>query len=128
MLAFHMFCDASREAAEAVARAPLEGYLRSLVEAASDWTAGGLGSADYPNYDKIIEGLRAETFESQVAKGAAWIGTPAEIAEQIRDYQRLTDGFEVASLQVNFNTVPYDAAERSLRLFAREVMPHFADL
>src|SRR4051794_18697456 len=48
MLAFHMFCHENRAAAEAIARAPLDRYLHSLVEAASDWTAGGLSSADYP--------------------------------------------------------------------------------
>src|SRR5690349_6846840 len=59
MLAFHMFCAESQAAAEAVAREPLNRYLRSLVEAASDWTAG-MSSADYPGYDKIIGGLRRE--------------------------------------------------------------------
>jgi alkanesulfonate monooxygenase SsuD/methylene tetrahydromethanopterin reductase-like flavin-dependent oxidoreductase (luciferase family) len=126
MLAFHMFCDESRAAAERVAKAPLERYLGSLVEAASDWTAGGLASADYPGYDKLIAGLRAETFESQVAKGAAWIGTPADIIEQIREYRRLTGGFESASLQVNFNDLPYEAAAASVELFGRAVIPSFA--
>jgi len=35
-------------------------------------------------------------------------------------------GFEHASLQVNFNLMPVDAALASMRLFAREVMPRFA--
>ncbi len=124
MLAFHMFCAESAGEAAAVARDPLNGYLRSLVDAASDWTAGS-SSADYPNYDKIIEGLRKETFESQVAKGAAWVGTPDDICDQAADYQRMTGGFEIASLQVNFNTVAHDDAERSTRLFAEKVMPRF---
>jgi alkanesulfonate monooxygenase SsuD/methylene tetrahydromethanopterin reductase-like flavin-dependent oxidoreductase (luciferase family) len=126
MLAFHMFCHESRAEATAIARAPLERYLRSLVEAASDWTAGSLSSADYPGYDKVIEGLRRETFETQVAKGAAWIGAPAEIEERIHEYQRLTGGFDSASLQVNFNTIPFAAAAESVRLFGRAVMPKFA--
>ncbi len=124
MLAFHMFCAESADEAAAVARDPLNGYLKSLVDAASDWTAGS-SSADYPNYDKIIEGLRKETFESQVAKGAAWVGTPDDISDQAADYQKLTGGFEIASLQVNFNTVAHDDAERSTQLFAEKVMPRF---
>jgi natural product biosynthesis luciferase-like monooxygenase protein len=128
MLAFHMFCHEDRDAAAAIAKEPLQRYLKSLVDAASDWTAGGLSSADYPGYDKIIAALRAETFESQVAKGAAWIGTPADIAEQVRDYHRLVGGFESASLQVNFNTIPYEAAAASVHLFGREILPRFREL
>jgi natural product biosynthesis luciferase-like monooxygenase protein len=124
MLAFHMFCHDDSAAAAQIARAPLERYLRSLVEAAGDWTEG-TSSADYPGYDKIIAGLAKETFESQVEKGAAWIGTPADIRAQIANYQKLVGGFEIASLQVNFNTLAFEDARRSVELFAREVMPHF---
>ncbi|MBV8458480.1 MAG: LLM class flavin-dependent oxidoreductase [Acetobacteraceae bacterium] len=75
MLAFHMFCHHDQAEAERIARGPLGRYLRSLVDAASDWTSGA-SSADYPSYDKIIAGLAAERFETQVAKCAAWVGTP----------------------------------------------------
>jgi hypothetical protein len=37
--------------------------------------------------------------------GAAWIGSPDDIAEQIVEYDRKVGGFEIASLQVNFNTL-----------------------
>lgn len=125
MLAFHMFCDEDKDRAFEISRDPLNRYLNSLVSAASDWT-DGMSSKDYPGYDKIIAGLKKETFDTQVEKGAAWIGTPASIREQIADYQDLTGGFEIASLQVNFNTVSYDDALASMRLFSKEVMPHFA--
>src|SRR6185369_15673852 len=81
MLAFHMFCAESQEAANAVARARINGYLHSLVDAAQDWLTG-TSSKDYPNYDKLIAGLKAETFESQLAKHAAWVGTPDSIRDQ----------------------------------------------
>ena len=35
----------------------------------------------------------------------------------------MVGGFEVASLQVNFNDIAVEDAERSMRLFAEEVMP-----
>lgn len=124
MLAFHMFCHEDAKKAEEICRKPLETYLGSLVDAASDWTSGA-SSDDYPGYDKIIEGISKETFDTQVAKGAAWIGTPDTIRKQIADYQELTGGFEVASLQVNFNTISVEDALSSMRLFSREVMPHF---
>jgi hypothetical protein len=41
--------------------------------------------------------LDQETFDTQVAKGATWIGTLASIIKQIEMYQELIGGFEVAS-------------------------------
>ncbi|MBM3573013.1 MAG: hypothetical protein FJX52_11775 [Alphaproteobacteria bacterium] len=124
MLAFHMLAASTKDEAMAIAREPLNRYLRSLVDAASAWTEG-LNSADYPNYDKIIAGLAQETIDTQMAKGAAWIGTPRDIADAIADYDRKVGGFEVASLQVNFNTISFDVAARSMRLFAEQVLPKF---
>ena len=127
MLAFHMFCAETMAEAVRIAREPLNRYLKTLVAAAADWTEG-LNSKDYPNYDKIIAQLAKETFESQVEKGAAWIGTPDTIVKQVRDYQALVGGFEIASMQVNFNVIALEDARRSMRLFAREVMPKVAAL
>ena len=125
MLAFHMFCAPTRGEAQTIAREPLNRYLKSLCDAAAAWTEGA-SSKDYPGYDKIIAGLQAENFESQVAKGAAWVGSPDDIAGAIADYQELVGDFEIASLQVNFNTIPLEQAERSMQLFAEKVMPRFA--
>ena len=124
MLAFHMFCWPDAVEAIEYSRERLNGYLASLVDAASDWI-GGATSSDYPGYDKIMADLAEETFESQVTKGAAWIGTPEQICEQIVDYQKLVGDFEVASLQVNFHDMPLELAESSVKLFSKEVMPRF---
>jgi len=124
MLAFHMFCAASRDQAAAIAREPLNIYLKSIVDAASEWMSG-VASKDYPNYQKMIEFIAKENFESQVAKGAAWIGTPQDIFDRIAAYDAEVDGFESASLQVNFGMIGQADAERSMKLFAQEVMPHF---
>jgi alkanesulfonate monooxygenase SsuD/methylene tetrahydromethanopterin reductase-like flavin-dependent oxidoreductase (luciferase family) len=124
MLAFHMFCAATKEEAIDKSRHEINRYLKSIIEGASDWVAG-THSRDYPNYDKILQTLAQETFESQVEKGGAWIGTPDEIRAQIRAYRDLVGGFDSASLQVNFGLVSRGDAERSMRLFAEEVMPHF---
>jgi alkanesulfonate monooxygenase SsuD/methylene tetrahydromethanopterin reductase-like flavin-dependent oxidoreductase (luciferase family) len=122
MIAFHMF--AHEDAAEAVriAHDPLNRYLAAIVEAASDWTTG-TESKDYANYGKMIEKLRADNFESNVASGAAWVGTPKQIRAQIAAYREEVGEFEIASLQVNFNTIPYADAKRSMKLFAKKVMP-----
>ena len=124
MLAFHMFCADTREKAAAIAREPLNIYLKSIVNAASDWMTG-VASKDYPNYQKMIEIISKETFETQVEKGAAWIGTPDDIRKSIAAYDSQVGGFESASLQVNFGIIDQADAEQSMALFAREVMPHF---
>jgi alkanesulfonate monooxygenase SsuD/methylene tetrahydromethanopterin reductase-like flavin-dependent oxidoreductase (luciferase family) len=124
MLAFHMYCADSKEMAAAVAREPLNQYLKSIVNAASGWLSG-VSSRDYPNYQKMIQSISEETFETQVEKGAAWVGTPDDIRRAIESYEREVGGFESASLQVNFGMIGLAEAEQSMRLFAREVMPHF---
>lgn len=125
MLAFHMFCHEDRQTAFETARGPLDRYLQSICNAASDWNKG-TSSKDYPGYGKLIEALSKETIESQVEKNAAFVGTPAEIIEQIESFDEALGGFEDASLQVNFNDLPYEEAVRSVRLFGEQVMPHFA--
>jgi alkanesulfonate monooxygenase SsuD/methylene tetrahydromethanopterin reductase-like flavin-dependent oxidoreductase (luciferase family) len=125
MLAFHLYCEPDGAHARALAAPLLDAYLRSLVDAASDWLDGRI-SRDYPGYDKVIAALRASGAAQQIASGAAWIGSPDEIAAMISRLQDEFGAFEHASLQVNFNTLPYAPALASLRLFAREVMPRFA--
>jgi alkanesulfonate monooxygenase SsuD/methylene tetrahydromethanopterin reductase-like flavin-dependent oxidoreductase (luciferase family) len=122
MLAFQMFVDADGDRARRIAKPKVEAYLHSLVEASSDW-AEGTSSVDYPGYDKMVEKLRTETMESQIASGSAWIGTPEEIRTSIARVQEAFGGFEHASLQINFNTMPQDEAMRSLHMFATEVIP-----
>jgi len=125
MLAFHLYCTPDGAAARAFACPLVDRYLASLVEAAADWLDGQT-SRDYPGYDKVVEALRASNAAEQIANGAAWIGSPDEIAATIARLERDFGRFEHASLQVNFNTLPYEPALASMRLFAREVMPRFA--
>ena len=124
MVAFHMYCAEDGERAREFACPLVDRYLQSLVEAAGDWL-DGRSSADYPGYDKIIAGLRASNAAEQIEAGGAWSGSPDEIAATIARLQRDFGGFEHASLQVNFNTMPFEPALASMRLFARAVMPRF---
>ena len=124
MLAFHMSCHQDSAKAVEIARDPLNGYLETLGQAASGWLQGA-SSADYPGYQRRIEGLAKETFETQMERGAAWVGNPREITEQIKRYQEAVGGVDSASLQVNFNTISVEDTEESMRLFAAEVMPNF---
>ncbi|MCW5770405.1 MAG: LLM class flavin-dependent oxidoreductase [Rhodospirillaceae bacterium] len=125
MLAFHMYCHPSQATAEQTARPLIEAYLKAVVGSASEW-AEGLNSKDYPGYDKIVASLRAETFDTQMAKNAIWVGTPDRLRGQIAEYAAESGGFEIASLQTNFHTLPIGDALASARLFSEKVMPHIA--
>jgi len=125
MMAFHMLCHEDQRTAEELARGPINRYLRSLVDAASDWTTGAR-SVDYPGYDKVIAGLALETFDTQVEKCSAWVGTPERILDIIASYRAQIGSFEIASLQVNFNDLPLVAAEASMRLFGESVLPRLS--
>ena len=122
MLAHHLFCHEDESKAMEIARGPLNRYLKSIVVAAAGWLEGK-SSVDYPGYDKVIEMLAKETIETQMEKCAAFIGTPESIADRISEYQEITGGFDVASLQVNFNDLSIDEAEKSIRLFSEKVIP-----
>ena len=124
MLAFHMYCHEDTDEAVRIAQGPLTRYLKSLVDSARDWVDGAV-SDNYKGYGKMIEALDCETFETQVEKGSAWVGTPEELNEQIRSYDAAIGGFDDASLQVNFNDMSFDDAERSLKLFGEKVIPAF---
>lgn len=124
MLAFHMFCDSDGEHARTFAAPFIDNYLCSLVEAAADWLDGN-ASRDYPGYDKIIAKLRQSRAADQITSGAAWVGSPDEIAGQIHHTKQEFGTYQHASLQVNFNMVPLDAALASMRMFAERVMPRF---
>ena len=124
MLAFHMYCDRDGGRARAVAGPYIDAYLKSLVEAAADWLDGP-ASQDYPGYDQMIAGLRRSNAAELVNNGAAWVGSPDEIAATIARVNEEFGGFEHASLQVNFNLLPFNAARASMQLFAEQVLPRF---
>ncbi|MGE3247688.1 MAG: LLM class flavin-dependent oxidoreductase, partial [Beijerinckiaceae bacterium] len=125
MLVFHMYCDASAERAREIGEPSLMGYLRAFADATRSWTTG-TSSKDYAGYDKIVEHLDKATFDGQVANGSAWIGTPDMISRQLETYAESVGGIDIVSLQCKFGQLPVERVRASLRLFSKEVMPHFS--
>lgn len=127
MLAFNMFCAPTREEAKAKAKDDHEHYLNAIADGAAEWGKGAF-SHDYPNYQKMYAALSSENYETTQAKRTAWIGTPDDIVEAAEVYNLECGGFDIASFQVNFGNMPVDTAEASMRLFAKECMPHLSRL
>ena len=124
MLAFFMFCHEDHDEAIRIARTQVDNYFISLVDSASGWTTGSV-SNDYRNYDKILASLKKENLDTQIEKCSAWVGTPNELVEMIKDYDNQIGGFDDGSLQVNFTNMTYDHAEKSMKLFGETVIPRF---
>ena len=125
MVAFHMFCHEDAAMAREIPRQQFEDYFVALFESAGEWTQG-TASKDYKGYDESIARMKNFTLESQIAARGALVGTPDEIKATIRGFEEKIGKFEHASLQINFGTLDLAAAQNSMRLFAREVIPAFA--
>jgi alkanesulfonate monooxygenase SsuD/methylene tetrahydromethanopterin reductase-like flavin-dependent oxidoreductase (luciferase family) len=95
-------------------------YLEVFTEAVSSWE--GLKSGQYIGYDKLVEAISSQTPEGNIEKRYAFVGTPAEVIEQVR-YMRELFGEHEPSLQVTFGGISDDEALRTLDLFARHIMP-----
>ncbi|MFZ3310726.1 MAG: LLM class flavin-dependent oxidoreductase [Xanthobacteraceae bacterium] len=124
MIAFHMFCHEDEKLAREIPRRQFEDYFVALFEAAGEWTKG-TSSKDYKGYDESIARMKNFTLENQIEARGALVGTPDEIKIIIRRMQETVGGFEQASLQINFGTLDFAEAQKSMRLFAREVIPAF---
>jgi alkanesulfonate monooxygenase SsuD/methylene tetrahydromethanopterin reductase-like flavin-dependent oxidoreductase (luciferase family) len=125
MIAFHMFCHENGQRARDLARDPYYQYFRVMNESTRDWAERKVVSKDYRDYDKSMGKMSESNFEEQIEKGSAWVGTPDEIKAIIARFVDFMGPFEHASLQINFGHMAYADAQRSMQLFASEVMPAF---
>ena len=125
MIAFHMFCHPDARLAREIPRKQFEDYFAALFESAGEWTKG-TSSKDYKGYDESIARMKNFTLENQIESRGALVGTPDEIKAIIRRLEDSVGKIEHASLQINFGTLDFAEAQRSMRLFAKEVMPAFA--
>jgi alkanesulfonate monooxygenase SsuD/methylene tetrahydromethanopterin reductase-like flavin-dependent oxidoreductase (luciferase family) len=125
MIAFHMFCHQDKKLAREIPRRQFEDYFLALFESAGEWTQG-TSSKDYRGYDESMARMKNFTLETQIEAGGAWVGTPDEIKDTIRKFETVFGKFEHASLQINFGTLDLAEAQKSMRLFAREVIPAFS--
>jgi alkanesulfonate monooxygenase SsuD/methylene tetrahydromethanopterin reductase-like flavin-dependent oxidoreductase (luciferase family) len=124
MMTFQMYVAKTDAEAIETYREPTNRHLRYLAEASSEWGTGTT-SKDYPNHPRMLEALRKSNFDDQRKDDLVWVGSPKDVRERIERFNDAVGGIEVASLQANTWTIPYDLAARSIRLFAEEVAPHF---
>ena len=68
---------------------------------------------------------RAQSYDFWINNGIALVGSPETVAKRLRDQHDLI-GHDIFCARHLFGYIDPDAAKRSIRLFAEEVMPAFA--
>jgi len=119
----HCYVAETRKEAVEGARPRVERYIEVFGEAVSSWA--GHRSAQYATYGKMVESIARTTVQSMLRDRQALIGTPDDVAEQLRYHREIFGAFE-ASLQINFGGTSEAEAARTLELLARDVVPRFA--
>jgi len=114
--------ETSRSAVEG-ARPRIERYVEVFGEAVSSWM--GHRAGQYPDYGKMLDAIARTTVDSMLENNQALIGTPDEVAAQLRSHLDLFGEIE-PSLQINFGGMSDPEAFRTLDLLASRVMPRFS--
>ncbi len=71
--------------------------------------------ASYPTQPLNVSRCLSKDYKNKITDLTR---TPDQLVAQIHDYAAGVGGFEIASLQVNFNTISLADAENSMRLFS----------
>lgn len=117
-------CATDADEARALATEHMGTYLDSVLEhyeVMGDHFKSTKGYDAYAAASKSLKGMGRAGFLSGFMKATAW-GTPDQVLRTLEARRELLGAFELAT-SFRFGGIPYPAAERSLRLFATEVLP-----
>lgn len=119
-LSYHCYVTEDGAQAREEAREYFEDYTSKLFVAARDWSS--MRSSQYPGYEHLVSRVRSNTFESHLSDIKLFVGSPAEVIEQVKTIRGYYGEIE-PSLQFSFGNMPPGRALRSLELFASRVIP-----
>jgi alkanesulfonate monooxygenase SsuD/methylene tetrahydromethanopterin reductase-like flavin-dependent oxidoreductase (luciferase family) len=118
------FCDTDAERARAMARRYIGGYYQTVLDH-YQFQGDHLGrTKGYEYYGKMSDKIAQYGTDSVIdyfTNLQVW-GTPEQCHAKILDIHRRTGNSHYVGV-FSYAGMPYDEAERSLRLFAAEVMP-----
>jgi hypothetical protein len=119
-----MFCDASAERAEAMAREYMANYFLSIVGHYELMSEHFRKTKGYDLYANAADAFRAVGMELAMNTyvGIQTWGTPLQILEKLEARRRLLGGFETLVIG-RYGGMSLEDAEKSLRLFAGKVLP-----
>jgi alkanesulfonate monooxygenase SsuD/methylene tetrahydromethanopterin reductase-like flavin-dependent oxidoreductase (luciferase family) len=128
VLAF-VYCDEDEDRARETARQYVGNYWKSVMkhyELSSGHLANTKGYEYYGAMQGMIEGGATEALTDMFIDLQVW-GTPEQCIEKVRAIRdRVRNDTVVCAFK--FGGLPYETAERSMRLFARTVRPRLEDL
>jgi alkanesulfonate monooxygenase SsuD/methylene tetrahydromethanopterin reductase-like flavin-dependent oxidoreductase (luciferase family) len=119
-----IYCDENANRGEELATKYLGTYLASLLDHYELMGEHFSDTKGYEGYGKNAEVMRAMG-ESGFLKGfmrANAYGTPEQILRRLEDRRKALGTFE-QSTSFRFGGISYEDAEKSMRLFAKEVLP-----
>jgi alkanesulfonate monooxygenase SsuD/methylene tetrahydromethanopterin reductase-like flavin-dependent oxidoreductase (luciferase family) len=124
LIADFTLCWPDAAEAEPMARQIMGSFVRSNIEhyeLMSDHFASAKGYNAYAQKSEIARQTGVEGMTDGFMKAAVW-GTPDRMLRELEARRATVGAFEMAT-SFRFGGIPYDAAEKSMRLFAREVLP-----
>ncbi len=119
-----MFCHEDPGAAEELAMTYMPNYFLTIIqhyEIMSDHFKHTEGYDYYETAGELFKQVGLETAAKGYCQVNCW-GSPEQILEKLRHRWDLLGGFEL-NVIANYGGMPPDVAERSIRLFAEEVLP-----
>mgnify|MGYP001344761884 CR=1 FL=1 len=124
MVADFTYCHADPDHAKEAAEQYLASYLSSLLEHYDLMGTHLEETKGYDGYGQVAKYLRKHGFEKYVEGflAANAYGTPDQMIESFRERREQIGPFELATC-FRFGGIPIDDAEKSMRLFATEVLP-----
>ena len=117
-------CDTDSSRAAELASKHIRRYLLSLFhhyEMMGEHFTGMKGYEAYGETAKVMREAGAEAIADAYVAGQVW-GTPQQILDKIQARRQLVGDYD-AMLCMRFAGAPYELVERSLRTFAKHVMP-----
>jgi alkanesulfonate monooxygenase SsuD/methylene tetrahydromethanopterin reductase-like flavin-dependent oxidoreductase (luciferase family) len=124
MVADFCICTPTMDGAEELARRHMGSFVDNNLEHYEILSGHFARTKGYDAYAKKAE-LAKESGRDGIVeaflKAAVW-GTPDRILRELEERRGAVGEFELCT-SFRFGGTPYDMAERSLRLYAREVLP-----
>ena len=117
-------CDHDAGRAEELARKHVAGYLLTVFqhyELMSDHLKKAKGYKLYGDTVDLLRAVGMETLANAYVDVQAW-GTPEQIVAKLKAHHQIIGDFRFNAC-FRYAGIPFEAAERSMRLFAREVIP-----
>lgn len=119
-----VLCDEDAGRAEANATQYVTGYLASLMghyELAGDHFKTAKGYESYGAAVDILKQLGLDEMAKGYLSAHVW-GTPEQCIEKIRARRKIIGNFDL-NCCIRYAGMPYEVAERTMKLFAEKVIP-----